>query len=337
MLQDVLISVIVPVYKVESYLDKCVSSICNQTYRKLEIILVDDGSPDKCPQMCDEWGLRDSRIKVLHKKNGGLGSARNAGLAIATGTLISFVDSDDWCEPDMLETMVATYKQTGTPIVICNVWVDWECGWPSEEKIFSEKLRIANKQECRQNFFSGKLTSWAWNKVYHRSLICYLQYPDRKYEDIPVFRELVLNAVPMSFSGESSYHYVQREASIVNSKLDKSHFVLLWEMEKNVEIARNFGKVELEWARLRLVKVAYDFLLKIYEAGKDGYEKECRDVRNFIAMCGDVPFEKLNLNKCDRSILNWIARGRDPFFLLYFRERIRKIYHLLGLKSKTKI
>ena len=97
------ISVIVPVYKVEPYLDKCVSSIVNQTYTNLEIILVDDGSPDSCPTMCDAWAEKDSRIRVIHKPNGGLSDARNAGIVVATGELMAFVDSDDWIASDMYE------------------------------------------------------------------------------------------------------------------------------------------------------------------------------------------------------------------------------------------
>ena len=93
-----LISIIVPIYHVEQYLNRCVESIVNQTYSNLEIILVDDGSPDNCPKMCDDWAKRDSRIKVIHKGNGGLSDARNAGMKIAKGDVISFIDSDDWPE-----------------------------------------------------------------------------------------------------------------------------------------------------------------------------------------------------------------------------------------------
>ena len=100
-----LISVIVPIYKVQDYLKECIESIINQTYSDIEVILVDDGSPDRCPQMCDEWAKRDSRIRVVHKKNGGLSSARNAGLDVAKGEYISFVDSDDFVEETMLEEL----------------------------------------------------------------------------------------------------------------------------------------------------------------------------------------------------------------------------------------
>ena len=98
-----LISVIVPVYKVEPYLDRCVQSIVSQTYENLEIILIDDGSPDQCPAMCDSWAERDPRIRVIHKENGGVSSARNEGLKAATGTWLSFVDSDDWLHPQFFE------------------------------------------------------------------------------------------------------------------------------------------------------------------------------------------------------------------------------------------
>lgn len=101
-----LISVIVPIYNVEKYLVRCVDSIVNQTYKNLEIILVDDGSPDRCPQMCDDYAEKDSRIKVVHKKNGGLSDARNAGMAVATGEYISFIDSDDWIETSMFELLL---------------------------------------------------------------------------------------------------------------------------------------------------------------------------------------------------------------------------------------
>ena len=105
MLKQGLISVIVPVYNVEQYLDRCVCSILNQTYQNLEIILVDDGATDSSGRMCDEYAKRDERIKVVHKQNGGLSDARNAGLAAATGEYIGYVDSDDWIEPDMYEKM----------------------------------------------------------------------------------------------------------------------------------------------------------------------------------------------------------------------------------------
>ena len=124
--KNVKISIIVPVYKVEKYLDKCVNSIVGQTYKNLEIILVDDGSPDNCPAMCDEWAQKDSRIKVIHKKNGGLSSARNAGLDACTGDYIGFVDSDDWIEPDMYEYLLNIGMKNNADVSRCEFVIEAE-------------------------------------------------------------------------------------------------------------------------------------------------------------------------------------------------------------------
>ena len=116
-----LISVIVPIYKVEKYLDRCVESLINQTYKNLEIILVDDGSPDNSPAMCDNYAKKDSRIKVVHKKNGGLSDASNVGMSVATGEFISFIDSDDYVSDDFFEVLYNTMITEKSDIVECSV------------------------------------------------------------------------------------------------------------------------------------------------------------------------------------------------------------------------
>ena len=113
------ISVIIPVYKVEKYINQCIESVIDQTYDNLEIILIDDGSPDKCPQICDEYANKDKRIIVVHKKNGGLASSRNIGLDLASGDLISFVDSDDWIDREMFAEMVQLKEKYNASIVCC--------------------------------------------------------------------------------------------------------------------------------------------------------------------------------------------------------------------------
>ena len=116
-----LISVIIPVYKVEEYLENCIQSVIKQTVSDLEIILVDDGSPDQCPEICDLWADKDSRIKVIHKENGGLSDARNAGMKVATGEYVSFIDSDDYISLDFYETLLETIVDNDSDIVECGV------------------------------------------------------------------------------------------------------------------------------------------------------------------------------------------------------------------------
>ena len=119
------LSIIVPVYKAEKHLSRCVNSILNQTFNDLELILVDDGSPDKCPELCDQFAQQDARVRVIHKENGGVSTARNAGLAAVCGMYIAFVDSDDWLEPDMYEKMMAVADQYDCDVVMCDCVKDF--------------------------------------------------------------------------------------------------------------------------------------------------------------------------------------------------------------------
>lgn len=132
-----LISVIVPVYKVEKYLDKCVKSIINQTYNNLEIILVDDGSPDKCPTICDEWARKDSRIKVIHQRNAGVSTARNAGLAIANGKYVCFVDSDDYVMEEYVAFLYEGLLDSGAELSVCNMLRDGRKSFDNDESLLT--------------------------------------------------------------------------------------------------------------------------------------------------------------------------------------------------------
>ena len=140
-----LITVVVPIYKLEKYLKKCIDSIIKQTYKNLEIILVDDGSPDKCPQICDEYVKKDSRIKVIHKKNGGVSSARNLGIKSANGIWIAFIDADDWIEEKYFEELIYNAKENGAEVSLCgyNRVVNSE----RKEKILNSKSEILNSKE----------------------------------------------------------------------------------------------------------------------------------------------------------------------------------------------
>ena len=165
-MQELLISVIVPVYKVEKYLNRCVNSIINQIYKNLEIILIDDGSPDKCPYICDEWSKRDSRIKVLHKQNGGLSDARNAGLKIATGEFIGFVDSDDWIAPEMYERLLTAIIKDQSDIAECNVKMVWKNNLQSKMLLQQNNCVLKRDEAQLELLNESKLKQPVWNKLY---------------------------------------------------------------------------------------------------------------------------------------------------------------------------
>lgn len=229
-----LLSVIVPVYKVEEYLNDCLTSIVNQSYHNLEVILVDDGSPDKCPQMCDEWAKKDSRIKVIHKLNGGLSSARNAGLDIATGDYIAFVDSDDWISNDMYAKMIAEIEDNDVDVVAAKILV---CK-PSSCYIFHEESgsyivkrnTVFNQKEYLTLALSNQLETAVWNKIFKRKLFEGLRFKvGRLNEDYLMMYQIGTRLNRLLYLTDVFYNYRIREGSICTSGSTKH------EMDKNIK------------------------------------------------------------------------------------------------------
>lgn len=219
-----LISVIVPVYKVEKYLNRCVESIVNQTYKNLEIILVDDGSPDNCPQMCDEWAKKDERIKVIHKQNGGLSDARNVGIDIATGVYITFVDSDDWIDLDYVEYLYDLVKKYDVKISACCYRVVNENGNMVDKNI-CEELLLDSKEYLRRLLCWDGASVSAWGKLYCRELFDGIQFPLKKFcEDGGTTHKLILKCDKVVASRKTKYNYFMRNGSITHRKFDAKNF-----------------------------------------------------------------------------------------------------------------
>ncbi len=173
------ISVIVPVYNVEPYIRQCVDSIINQTYKNLEIILVDDGSPDNCGKICDEYATKDARIKVLHIENGGPAVARNAGLDIATGNYIGYIDSDDYIEPDMYETLYNAMIRTDAGLVVCNWFEGTESNWV-KNTVYPKK-EILTPNEAFEAFYNSM---YVWNKLYRKDVVKNLRFVETYAQDV---------------------------------------------------------------------------------------------------------------------------------------------------------
>lgn len=332
--ENPLISVIVPVYKVEKYLDQCVDSIVNQTYKNLEIILVDDGSPDGCPEMCDDWAKKDSRIKVVHKENGGLGNARNAGLAVSKGEYIGFIDSDDWCEPDMFQELLESSVEFDAPIAVCNALIDWENGWAQERTSFSDGRIFWERSEILRNFFNGHLTAWACNKLYRRDLIGFLHYPKQPYEDIPIARNLFTYVEKVAFSGKDSYHYRQRQGSIVNNGVSASQFVLIEELKKNVEVAKDFSFERIAVARLAVS--SFNLLAKIDKEQECPLKNKVPQLLDYIRSYKFSLFKDKTVRKKDRVFLYGISRGFSYKKTLLIRRICQKAYWFLNMKGVGK-
>lgn len=222
---DSLISVIVPIYKVEKYLDRCINSIVNQTYKNLEIILVDDGSPDNCPTMCDEWSKKDNRIKVIHKINGGLSSARNSGIEQYTGEYLTFIDSDDYIEPNYIEELYSTLNQHNADMSICGL------NYFNEDGSVYQDIKSLSKQFYKEDRFSLLLEHnitvvVAWNKLYKRHIFEKLKYPlNKKNEDEFVIYDIIdqcRNGI--AITEKKLYNYINRANSIMTSMSTKGIF-----------------------------------------------------------------------------------------------------------------
>lgn len=213
-----LISIIVPIYKVEAYLDRCVGSVVSQTYSNLEIILVDDGSPDNCPEMCDSWAAKDSRIKVLHKENGGLSDARNVGLKIATGEYISFVDSDDWIEPDFVSLLYQVLTENGADISECaTIYVAENGDHLRIRRTPIQKTLDRMEALCRLVQEDGVYQT-VWNKLYKRSLIDGILFEKGKYNEDDFWTYQVLDRIgKIAFVEKTMYNYLQRNSSIMGT------------------------------------------------------------------------------------------------------------------------
>lgn len=211
--QEPLISVIVPVYNVSAYLDRCMQSLVGQTYRNLEIILVDDGSTDNSGQLCDLWAEKDSRIRVIHRKNNGLSQARNTGLDAATGDYITFVDSDDILSPHLCQVLFDAMGGTAD-ISICDAEHIFE-GRPYEFSVTDQQESMIARQAINQLWYQKGFLPSAWGKLYRRELFTGKQFTvGRIFEDIDIMHELFFDAKNIVYNRSRLYGYVHRAGSI---------------------------------------------------------------------------------------------------------------------------
>ena len=282
-----LISVIVPIYNVEEYLNRCVESIVNQTYQNLEIILVNDGSPDNCPQMCDDWAKKDSRIKVIHKINGGLSNARNAGMKIAEGKYISFIDSDDYVALDFFETLLAVMENENSDVVGCGVVKFYEDG--RFEK-YSDDLTIATFET--EAGLSGLIAEkpfhqHVWNKLYKTNLVKDVPYAVGKLNEDEFWTYQVFGrAQKVSKINKTMYYYFQRSDSIMGENYSIRRLdALEGKLNRQKYIEKNYPNLVVQ-AKIDFYgscMFAYQCVLK-YLSGKEKREAIAR-IKRFKQEC----------------------------------------------------
>ena len=319
-----LISIIVPVYKAEAYLEKCVSSIRNQTYRNLEIILVEDGSPDRCGELCEQLALEDSRIRVFHKKNGGQASARNMGLDHMTGAYVGFVDSDDWIELTMFEKLYNLLKENNAQISACGTQRDFAHGGVS----YYNKAYPAEKDICvftmeealKESLDNQKITYSLCDKLFESRIFAGLRMTEGEiYEDMELIPQCLERAERVAYDPQPLYHYYMTPQSTVRGKFNP----------------KRMRELDIAWAKVEDYKIRYP---RLYVPAYAGFvmsalqlidlcqgTESCRQRQKELIrqMRKEVPKEvEACLNRNCRIKLMALRMGNLPFRILMKLNRV---------------
>jgi glycosyltransferase involved in cell wall biosynthesis len=272
------LSIIVPVYKVEKYLRKCIDSILEQTFTDFELILVNDGSPDSCPQICEDYKIRDERVVLFNKENGGLSDARNFGLDIARGDYLGFVDSDDYIKPNMYEVLINVIKETGSDMVVCDNYRVSSGGITVQS--WGEKAKCYSHEDAMYQFLTDKIGSQAWNKLYKKELFAEIRYPQgRVFEDIPTTYKYVHRCNKISYIKTPLYYYTIRDDNISFScNSDKIYHIFLGFKERY-----EFAKIEYPQFVDECLKLVVEHcLLVCYQAVLSGDDIRFEDMHNYL-------------------------------------------------------
>lgn len=294
-----LVSVIVPVYNVENYLRECLDSNVAQTYRNIEVILIDDGSKDSSGEICDEYADKDNRIKVIHKENGGVSAARNTGLDVAKGEWISYVDSDDYIEDTMLETLICLAKENDVELAMCSFKDISECENVTQEN----DIRIFSKDELIYNYVVRNtdycITEGIWDRIYKRVLVDGLRFKnDRINEDILYTMEVFTRAHKALYTSEKLYNYrAGREGNITGRK------TTIDSIKDKIYCSKNSAKILRESGNEELADIFECIhFLEISELLIFNDEKNNDDILNYKRYMKPIVKKVLNYKNVSRKI-----------------------------------
>lgn len=232
-----LISIVIPVYNVERYVERCIDSVRNQTYKNIEIIIVDDGSPDSSGEICDEIAKDDSRIQVIHQKNAGLSGARNTGIAKSSGKYILFIDSDDWIESDFVFYLHYLITKYNADIAQCDFkYIDENGKIYNSVTNTQEEICCSSKDALQRIMAGNQFITSAWGKIYKRKMFDTLQYPVGKiFEDIPVTYEAFLRSNKIVYGNRALYNYLYNKSGISNAPFSEKRLSALFFSEAAVK------------------------------------------------------------------------------------------------------
>ena len=326
------LSIIVPVYKVEKQLERCIRSILNQSFTNFELILVDDGSPDKCGEICDEYEKKDKRIKVIHKKNGGLSDARNAGLNIAKGKYIGFVDSDDIIHSEMYERMYNCITKYNVDIVQCKF---------RKFKSIEDINKLSNINDVNIEYYTSKeaimdmidnnkINVNTWNKLYKRELFENERFPKGKiHEDEFLTYKLIYKSNKVAYINEELYYYYQNDNGIMNG----SNLIKRLDRIEALEERSNFflknGDKDLYNKSNTALFFALNKLYFIFKRNKQLRKEEqyINLLKDKIIKTASILSDNVYLSKQNIKIVNLINKSKIFINIYYIQNWLLSIYY----------
>ena len=321
-----MISIILPVYNVEKYIDACMESLLKQTMEEFELIVVNDGSTDKSGEKCIEWSKKDSRIRLIEQKNQGLSAARNSGLEIAKGEYIAFVDSDDTVENNYLQVLYDNAVKNDAQVSVCNYRLVWETEKLSEETVFPaggkgvETVFTGREATAKIIKENKRFMITAWGKLYHKSLTPFLYYPTgRTHEDEFITYKVLYQANKVVVTMLPLYHYLQRGSGIMGTdyklnRLDKvvalRESVLFFEEVKDREMTayalkRYLLNIQIAWYRVyKYLPAEKEVLFKLQSEWKAQKRKRKNELKT---CCGFIDKVTMGIFTVSPILYSWIA------------------------------
>ena len=326
------LSIIVPVYKVEKQLEQCIRSILNQSFTNFELILVDDGSPDKCGEICDEYEKKDKRIKVIHKKNGGLSDARNAGLDIAKGKYIGFVDSDDIIHPEMYERMYNFINKYNVDIVQCKF---------KKFKSIEDINKLSNINNTNIEYYTSKeaimdmidnnkINVNTWNKLYKRELFENERFPKGKiHEDEFLTYKLIYKSNKVAYINEELYYYYQNDNGIMNGSNLLKRLDRIEALEERSNFFLKYGDKDLYDKSNTALFFALNKLYFIFKRNKQ-LKKEITYInllKDKITKTACILSDNVYLSKKNIQIVNLINKNKIFINIYYIQNWLLSIFY----------
>ena len=333
------VSIVVPIYNVEKYINRCVDSIINQTHKNLQIILVDDGSPDNCRKIVDEYAKQDSRIEIIHKENGGLSDARNFGVRKITGDFTLFVDSDDWLDKKMVETMVSTINKFNADIVQAAFYYAYKDHLLYDDRFYkedSEPVIYNNNELMKELVINDKVKNFAWGKLYKTSLIKDIPFKkDVLFEDVFWAHNVMKNVNKYVIIHKPLCYYLQRDDSIVATYSIRNLDILKALKERHKFIESNYKELKDKSLNLILRTSIVHYNLLVMNSNKDKNGIHRKEIKKYVLE--NYKDLKKSINDDEKDLKNQLILFKlwGPLNILVLIKNKAKRKILKKYKEKT--